>query len=344
MYPSDQRQLQDNADTSLETPSTIIEDHSAPAPPVSDPVSPTVGTPLAPLLQPTPPPASPPPPPQKKRQFHLPHPSKYILLFIALVLMAATSIVMAVVMSHKNNNAGISTQNLTQSQLEQLANNNLNVGDSSQILTVGASAVFGGQVLIKQNLDVAGAIKVGSSLNLPGITVSGSSSFNQISTSQLIVSGDTVIQGQLTVGKNLNIAGSASFAGAVSVNQLTVQSLTLNSDLILNHHIQPGGASPVASAGSAIGNGGTVSISGSDTGGVVTINTGNSASSGALVNVTFNAKFNATPDVIITPASSAAAGLSYYVSRTTTGFSIDVTSSSPVPSSSVLVFDYIVLD
>ncbi len=337
MDPINQNQRNEEADTSLETPSTVIENPTTVTAPMASPI-----LTVSPPQQPPSPPVGPLPPTGKHHRIRVPAPNKYLLLFLLTLFIAVAIVIAAIILNHKNSAPVISTQNLTQSELDKLSRTDLNVGSSSQILTVGASAVFGGQVLMKQDLNVAGVIKVGGSLNLPGITVTGTSGFNQIAANQLTVSGDTNIQGQLNVGKNLSVSGSGSFGGSLSVNQLSAQSLTLNSDLVLTHHIEAGGVSATAVAGSSIGAGGTVSISGSDTAGTVTINTGTSPGAGSLINVTFNTPFTSAADVVITPLSSAAAVTPYYITRSTSGFSIE-TPSPPGPSEQ-LVFDYIAVD
>ncbi len=267
----------------------------------------------------------------------------YLLAFVFLLIVATIVVVVVTIKGRKNAAAPtVGTQSLTQKQLEQLGNSDVNVGNSSQILNVQSNAVFGGQVLVRQNLEVAGTITAGGALNLPGITVSGTSSFSQIQTSTLNVSGNSTIQGQLTVGGGLNVSGNTTFAGAVSIGQLTINGLTLNGDLNLTHHITAGGPIPSRTAGTALGSGGTVSISGSDTAGTITINTGDSPAAGCFATVNFVTKFNATPHVVVTPIGSGAAGLAYYVNRTTTSFS--VCTASAAPAGQTFGFDYIAFD
>jgi hypothetical protein len=85
-----------------------------------------------------------------------------------------------------------------------------------------------------------------------------------------------------------------------------------------------------------------VSLSGSDTSGSITVNTGGSPPAGCFASVTFSQKFSSTPHVIITPVGSAAAGLQYYVNRSTTGF--DICTANSAPSGQTFGFDYIALD
>jgi hypothetical protein len=91
-----------------------------------------------------------------------------------------------------------------------------------------------------------------------------------------------------------------------------------------------------------VGSAGTVSINGTDTAGTININFGFGASAGVLANVAFVNAFNKTPHIVITPIGSNCAALSYYVNRTTGGFSIG--SASAGPSGVSCAFDYIALD
>jgi len=264
-----------------------------------------------------------------------------LILIILLVLVAAVALYLH--SRDKSANTDISSQSLSQSALNQLANSDVTVGDAKQTLNVQSNAVFGGQVLIRSNLEVAGKLQIGSNLSLTGITVSGSSAFDQVQVNKnLSVAGDTALQGQLTVQKSLNVNGGGTFNGAVSAPQLTANSLQLNGDLVLTHHISAGGATPGRSNGGALGSGGTASVSGSDTAGSITINTGGSPAAGCLVTVNFVAKFNATPHVIVTPIGSAAGNLGFYVNRSTTNFSVCTTAAPP--ASSTFGFDYMALD
>jgi hypothetical protein len=331
---------------SLEGSSTVVEQDSAAAPAVeSDSVKP------APELA-TPPGSggganAPAPKPPK-----LPLPARlqvlfrrfniYLLLF-AFVIVAAV-VILAIALVHSHTTSGtIAGQTLDQSTLDQLANTDATVGDSKQVLNVQSSAIFAGQVLVRSNLEVAGTIQVGGSLALSGITVTGNSAFDQVQVNKdLTVAGTTALQGSLTVQKSLNVNGGGTFSGPVSATQLTATSLQLNGDFTLTPHITFGGAIPSRTNGSALGSGGTASVSGSDSAGSITINTGNSPSAGCFVTINFTQKFNATPHVIVTPVGSSAGGLGYYVNRSTSNFSVCTTTAAA--GGQTFGFDYLVLD
>ena len=102
-----------------------------------------------------------------------------------------------------------------------------------------------------------------------------------------------------------------------------------------------GGGTPGKTDGTALGGGGTASISGTDTAGTVNINTGGGTVAGCFVTIGFTQNFS-SPHVVITPVGSAAAGINYYINRTNSGFSICTTNAAPVGQS--FAFDYVVID
>jgi cytoskeletal protein CcmA (bactofilin family) len=271
------------------------------------------------------------------------HINVYLLLFIFIVILSGAVVFVGVQRGKKAaNTTTITTQPLTQEAIGQLKDSEAKVGDPKQTLTIESNAIFSGKVLIRDSLDVAGGIKVGSALSLPGISVSGTSTFDQLQANKLSVAGDASIQGQLNLQKGLTAAGGATFGGPVSAPQLTAQTLQLTNDLQITKHIDAGGGSPSKSDGTALGSGGTASLGGTDTAGTVTINTGGSPAAGCFVNVSFAIKFSGTPHVVVTPIGSGGAGLAYYVNRTSSGFSI--CTATPAPTGQSFSFDYMVID
>ncbi len=256
----------------------------------------------------------------------------YLLLFIFILLLAGIVLVVAV-QSSKNQakKDETTTQKLTADALKSLEGSDAKVGDPKQLLTIESNAVFSGKVLIRDSLDVAGAIKVGGALSLPGITVSGTSQFDQVQLNSLSISGNANIQGQLTIQKGLTVASSGSFAGTLSAPVISTDKLVLNQDLQLNRHIDSGGATPnVSTASGATGGGGTVSINGTDTAGTVTINNGSGAVAGLLATVTFAVKFTSNPHIVITPVCNSACNFTPYITnRTSTGFTIGIAGTNP---------------
>lgn len=279
--------------------------------------------------------------PKKKRGSH--GINIYLLIFIFLVILAGVIVAATYLASQKEGNTQIPTQKLSEDTLKQLSTSNVTVGQPKQLLSVQSNAIFAGKVLIRDSLEVAGPIQVGGAMSLPGITVSGNSLFEQLQVNKnLSVQGDSALQGQLTVQKNLSVSGSGTFGGPVSAPVLNAGSLQLTGNLTLTKHLSLGGATPGRSNGNALGGGGTVAMSGSDSAGSVNVNTGSSPSAGCFVTINFAQRFNATPKVIVSPVGSTAGDLNYYVNRSTSNFSI--CSTNPAPAFASFGFDYFAVE
>lgn len=271
----------------------------------------------------------------------LAHVNIYLVLFIVVV---GAGIVIAVVAYNKSNHSqpptNNSTQNLSAQALQQLANSGTTIGDAQQTLNIQSNSVFQGTVLVRGNLQVAGTVKMGGSLALTGLSVNGSSSFGQLQAKGVSIAGNESVQGQFSAAA-LSIAGGGNFSGAVTTPSIATNSLQLNGNLELTHHINTGGGVPGSARGNALGGGGTSSVSGSDTAGSISIHTGSSPSAGCFATINFSSAFGGTPHVVVTPIGLGAAGIQYYVNRSSTNFS--VCTANPAPSSTSFGFDYIVI-
>lgn len=267
----------------------------------------------------------------------------YLLIFILTVIFVSVFTYASYLKQKKIDSAPTTpTQELDAESLKQLKNTDTTVGDAKQTLTVQSNAIFAGKVLVRDDLDIAGELKVGGTLNLTGLIVSGTTSLDQIQGSKLSIGGDANIQGQLTVQKGLTISGGASFGGGISAPIVTVDSLQLSGDLQFNKHIDAGGPTPGIISGGALGGGGTTSVSGTDTAGTIAINTGSGPIPGCFATITFAKAFNAQPHINVTPIGGSAASLNYYVNRAPNGFSICTANAAPAGAN--FAFDYIVID
>jgi len=321
----------------------------ATTPPPAAPASPTEPESLDESLEPaagqpaSPTPAEPEPAPAAKgiKRFSL-FSNLYLIIFGLLVLTGGVVLYISA-KTVKPQTTPQKVSSLTDQQISSIKGNTTLVGDSKQTLDVQSNSIFEGQILARADLDVAGNLKVGGPLSIPSLSVGGNGSFGQIGISGgLNVAGDTTLQGALTVQKNLAVTGSASF-GSLNVSTLSVTTLQLKGDLSLNQHIVTGGGTPGRSNGTALGSGGSASVSGSDTAGTISINTGSGPPAGCFITVNFAQKFGSTPHVIISPSNSSAATIQYYTTnRSSTGFSV---CSANVPAASTTyTFDYIVIN
>ena len=268
----------------------------------------------------------------------------YLLMFVFILIIAIAVIAIAYFQSKSaETTSTIKTQNLTDSALKQVANSDANVGNSQQVLNVLSSAVFAGKVLVRQDLEVAGSLKIGGTVGLNNLAVSGALQSDSAKISKdFSVGGNSAVQGSSTVGKNLQVSGTATFGGALSAPQITVGSLQINNDLTLTRHLIIGGATPKLSSGPALGGGGSSSISGSDTAGTISVNVGSGAPAGCFATITFSQKYNGTPRVVLTPVGSGGGAIDYYVNRSSTSFS--VCDSTPPPAGASFAFDYFIVE
>lgn len=279
-------------------------------------------------------------PPKSGKKFSL-FGNIYLFIFIFLVVIGGT-VVYVSMKAAKPQTKVTKTSSLTDQQISSLKGNTTLVGDAKQTLDVQSNSIFEGQVLLRSDLNVAGALKIGGALSIPNLTVGGSGTIGQLGINGgLNVGGDTSLQGQLTVQKNLSVVGNASFGG-LSVSSLNVTALQLKGDINLNQHILTSGGTPGRSNGTAIGSGGSASVGGSDTAGTVSINTGSSPPAGCFITVNFAKAFGSIPHVVISPSNSQAASLQYYTLRSANNFSV-CTANVPA-AGTTYVFDYIVIN
>lgn len=273
---------------------------------------------------------------------------KVNVYFLAFVLIAAVAGIVTWV-SYLNSQKpeekiDIENQALTEDALKELSNTDATVGDTSQTLTIQGNAIVAGEALMRGNLSVAGNFQVGGSIRGSSITISGESNLGSTQINTLQVAQDLSVQGTSNF-RDISTSGAASFGGAVTTPQLTVTRLIMggNAELQVPNHISFTGPSPSRGAtGGALGNGGSASVSGSDTSGTINIRTGTSTGTGCFVRINFNQGFSRQPKVIVSPVGSAAGKTQYYVERDQAGFSI--CTAAPAPGSQTFSYDYFVMN
>jgi hypothetical protein len=267
----------------------------------------------------------------------------YFLIFFLLIVVAGAITIVNYLNSQKATPAAnLTSQELSQSALKDLANTDATVGNTSQTLTIQGNAVIAGQTLARGNLNVAGNFQTGGSIQGANLTVSGAANLGTAQINSLQVATNVAVQGSTTL-HDVNVAGTSSFGGALTASQITVTQLILsgNATLQVPNHISFTGPSPIRTINaSGLGNGGSASVSGSDTTGTVNVSTGNSPSAGCFVQINFNQPFSNQPHVIVSPVGVAAGQTEYYVTRTTTSFSI--CAAVPAPANQTFAFDYFV--
>lgn len=273
----------------------------------------------------------------------------YLLLFILIVVVSGIVIAVNYLNSQKAANSTpasteptIASQKLTEDALKQLANTDTSVGSASQTLTIQGNAIIEGQTLMRGNLNVAGNFQSGGRIQGPSLTISGESNLGTTQANSLQVAQNVAVQGATTM-RDLSVAGSATFAGALTASQITVSKLVLsgNSSIEIPNHLAFTGPNPGRAPNNGVlGGGGSASVSGSDSAGTVNINTGSGPSAGCFVRINFNQAYTTSPRVIVSPVGAGAGLSTYYVDRNNSGFSI--CAATTPPANSAFAFDYFV--
>jgi cytoskeletal protein CcmA (bactofilin family) len=249
---------------------------------------------------------------------------------------------------------------LSSQSLDELGVSRNPVGSAGTELIVGPNSRFNGSVTIGSDVSIAGQLSLNSRFtatdaslanlqagqtSLQDLNVNGSGTMSNLNVrNSLIVAGATQLQGAvtvsqlLTVNNSVNITGNLAVGGILSARGFQASTLVSDTTLTIGGHVITRGLAPSVSAGGAVGNNGTVSISGSDAAGTVAVNIGTGGGNGILANISFRQVYGSTPRVVVT-AGGRSAG-SVYVNRSATGFSINVGNSLPPGG---YFFDYIVM-
>lgn len=267
----------------------------------------------------------------------------YFLIFMLLVVVASVIAGVSYLNSQKApTDPDIAEQVLDDEALRQLANTDTSVGNTSQTLTIKGNAIIDGQTLMRGNLNIAGNLQTGGSIQAPQLTISGAVNLGQTQVNDLQVATNVAIQGSTTM-QALSVAGASTFSGPMTASQITVSRLILsgNAELQIPNHISFTGPSPNRTTnGGVLGNGGSASVSGSDTSGSINVNSGNNPAPGCFIRVNFNQAFTNIPKVNVTPVGSGAGAMQYYVERDRNGFSVCTNNAAPANQS--FGFDYFI--
>lgn len=223
------------------------------------------------------------------------------------------------------------------------------------LLTINPDAKFGGEVTIAGDTSIGGKLDLngdfsatsasfadlqGGDTAVDSLNVNGDATISNLDLREkLTVQGDVDLQGRLTanslvtINNNLNISGNLSVGGAVSYDTLDIK------DIRLTGHFRTSGNNPSVSAGPAAGGSGTASGNGNDVSGTINVGVGVGSSAGVLASLTFKSEYSSTPQVVVTAVGRSAGA--FYITRTTTGFSIYAASALGFGGYS---FDYIVFE
>ena len=241
---------------------------------------------------------------------------------------------------------------LDQTQLSKLGSffGGNSAGADNQILTITSAALFDNRVGINSDLKVTGGLSVTGTTALAGLTVDSASTLAATNIrGTLTVVGPTNLQSPAvfsagaSINGNLAVSGSGSFGGSLSAGLINTATLSVTGTLNLAGHLAITGQDPSATPDAGAGPGATANVDGNDSAGTVTVNTGTipnvgSGNADQLVKVSFHTPYAKVPRVIISPTTTAAAILTYYVVKTNTFFVIGTMSNAT--SSTGYSFDY----
>ncbi len=295
--------------------------------------------------------------PKKHIAYRPSHKGTFIGMAVVIAILAANAGIIAFVMRNQAAAEDEKIKNgvtLSAGTLDKLGVSRNPLGNEETELVVGPRSQFKGNVQMAGTLQVGGQLILNSKFTatdasltklqagdtqLQQLNVNGDGTISTLNLRKdLKVAGTTQLQGALTVNQlttinnNMNVAGNLSVGGSLSVRNFQVSTLTVAGHLIST------GARPSASAGGGTGSNGTAAISGNDTSGTVSVNTGVGAGNGLLASVTFTTKYADTPHVVVTPVGRSVPGM--YINRTSAGFTISADGVLPPGG---YAFDYVVV-
>lgn len=249
-----------------------------------------------------------------------------LVIIVIIVLVAGGSFVVFKKSGQKStpSRITINTQSLDNGTLTKLTHQT--GPNTQQQLVISPDTVFKKTVQIHDIVNTDNGVNIGGALNVNGATT---------------LQGPALLNGNLAVRGSLSVSGSLTAPG-LNVGSLGLTTLNASGNLNFGGHLVPGGAVPSVKP-SVAASGGTVTISGNDTAGTITITIGNGTLlAGELAIINFTTPFTNTPKVQLTPITSTAASLSYYATRAPLLFTIN-TASTPT-AGTTYVFDYLVTD
>ncbi|MEO8104762.1 MAG: hypothetical protein ABI602_00295 [Candidatus Saccharibacteria bacterium] len=253
---------------------------------------------------------------------------RYVIIIVVVIVGLVLTVVIIALLKHPSKKIAptvvtINTQNLDNGTLNKLTAQ-AGPNKTVQQLTISPDTLF------KNSTEVQGSLKADKQLDVSG---------------NVNVAGTTTLQGAVGINSNLAVRGALSVGGALSAASLNVGSLavtTVNASGSLNFggHLVPSGTTPAVAPSSGT-SGGTVTVSGNDTAGTITITIGNGPLvAGEMAILNFHTQFSTTPKVQLTPISGDASALNYYATRSATFFTVETT-TTPTHGASY-VFDYLV--
>src|SRR3990167_7193041 len=253
-----------------------------------------------------------------RHRSHLPsHKATFIGLAVIIAILAVNVVILGFIIRKQDKEKDLFNKgqvSISSEDLNRLGINRSVIGDTGVELIVAPDAQFKCKVTISGDTTVSSPVVLNSKLTgteasltqlqagntaLQELNVNGRSSLSDlVIRKDLVVTGLAHLQGQSTfsqavaINNSLSVTGNLVVGGQLSVSTFSVQNLAVGK------HIITSGGTPSVSKGSAVGSNGTVTISGNDTAGTVSINVGAGASGGTLANITFKTQYSGSPKVV----------------------------------------------
>lgn len=179
-----------------------------------------------------------------------------------------------------------------------------------------------------------------------------------LQSTDMSLTGNAIINGNTTIGANLNVSGSTTLANLTVTGDALIQgSLEVAGDvttqnITVNGHIITAGSVPQVIPGVGVGVGNLqqniaapiVAIEGNDTSGTITITAGTNTTADELTKLTFTSQFTAKPRVVLTAANRDSAKLgAYYDASTTSQNSFSIMSDQVPEAGKTYVFTYFIV-
>lgn len=223
------------------------------------------------------------------------------------------------------------------------ANNNIGVGTAAPTSRLDIRGSAASQIHLSNTGSDNGAYILGSGANsaffMGGASYNGSSFVAKATVANVL----TMFFGSLGFYSDTGLTVGNTYSPTLRFSVDSSGNLALGGHVITGN--TPGGSTTVAPGGALTCSGGTPSssISGNDTAGTVTLNTGTGpCSAGVMATVTFRSAYGSAPKVIFTPANGISSTLQYFNnSSNTTTFTLD-TNNAP-SGSTTYRFNYFVV-
>lgn len=149
--------------------------------------------------------------------------------------------------------------------------------------------------------------------------------YNDNGNGKIQLASSTSAAAGIAFGNDTSGGQCSIYRSAANTLSSPAASWVFSGTVTCSHHIG-GGSAPTIAAGSGAGTSPTVSISGTDSAGQITITSGTLPSVSAVIaTVTFSVAYGAAPYVVLWPSNAAASILNFlpYVGSTTTTFTVN---------------------